>query len=52
MKVYVVLDHGKACYDAGSIYCGVYLTRAAAEESISGYEVGDRKAFEIIEEDV
>ena len=50
--VYIVLDNGKSCYDAGGIYCGVFGTREAAEAYLDRYDKFDRQYFEILEESV
>lgn len=50
MKVYVVLDNSKECYDAGGIYYGVFATRKDAEESLKNFSKFDRTDFEIEEE--
>lgn len=52
MKVYVVLDDSKACYDAGGIYCEVFRTMEAAEEYLSKYGSYDRQDFQILEEEI
>lgn len=49
MKVYVVTYEGKACYDASGIFHGVFASREAAEESLSGYDREGRVQF-LIEE--
>lgn len=52
MKVYVVVDIGKACYDCHDVYQGVYKTKEEAEASLSGYDKYDRRFFEILEEEL
>jgi len=52
MKVYIVIDDSKACYDAGGIYCDCFLTKEAAEDFLSGYSKYDRQDFYILEEDL
>lgn len=52
MKVYIVLDQIKACYDASDIFHGVYASREEAEESLSGYCKSDRECFDIEEEEI
>lgn len=42
--VYVVVDNGKACYDAGGILHAVHRTQAQAEASLAGF---DRSQFDI-----
>jgi hypothetical protein len=37
MKVYVVLDDGKSCYDAGGIFVDVFQTLEEAEAYLSKY---------------
>jgi hypothetical protein len=52
MKVYIVLDNSKDCYDAGGIYRGVFLSHADAVEDLAMFDRADRAMFEIIEEEM
>jgi len=52
MKVYVVLDNSKACYDAGGIYCEVFRSHESAEDYLSNYSDSDRLDFDILEEEI
>ena len=52
MKVYIILDNSKQCYDAGGIYHDCFQSREDAEQELDKFEEYDRNDFEIIEEDI
>lgn len=52
MKVYVVLDESKACYDAGGIFVDVFATREEAEDYLSKFGRLDQGYFEIEEVEI
>lgn len=52
MKVYVVLDDSKACYDAGGIFVDVFQTREEAEDYLSNFGRYDQGDFDIEEVEI
>ena len=47
MKVYVVVDDSKACYDAGGIFVDVFATKEEADAYLAQYGRFDRGDFGI-----
>ena len=52
MKVYIVENNIKACYDCGGIFEGVFATKELAEEYISKYDKSYSDFFDILEEEI
>ena len=52
MKIFIILDNSKDCYDAGGIYYDCFLTREEAEKELQKFESVYRKCFEILEEEL
>ncbi len=52
MKVYVVLDDSRACYDAGGIFVDVFQTREEAEDYLGKFGRYDQECFSIEEVEI
>lgn len=52
MKVYILLDDSKSCYDAGGIYAGVFSSMEEVNEYLSRYDRFDRAMFSVEEEEI
>jgi hypothetical protein len=52
MKVYVVIDDSKACYDAGGIFVDVFATKEEAEAYLGKYGRYDQGDFYIDEVEI
>lgn len=52
MRVYVVLDDSKACYDAGGIFVDVFQTQEEAEDYIGKFGRHDQGDFSIEEVEI
>lgn len=52
IKVYVVVDDSKSCYDAGDMYRSVHGSLEEAEKTLSVFDKRDRANFDIYEEEI
>ena len=52
MKVYVLIDNSKSCYDAGHEFVGVFSTKQKAEEYLLRYSKEDKEFFDIEEKEL
>lgn len=52
VKVYIVVNNGKACYDCSGVFEGVFRTREKAEQYLQKWNKYDRQYFDIEEHEI